>query len=373
MKAHYLISIMSIISITVFIIPNVHANPSFSLADPGTSGIPEGSNYLMDPNRDDLRFTYEYVFIRIGNVGWSQPELNATYVITNSGSSWINQTIALPGLDYWGNTTLRIDDEPIAWWYQYYVKMESTWDWDTHSCYMFNLTFAPQQSRKIDISSPILFTANIGIFPQLYPGNVSVRYIVMTGNSWTGGIGEANICVEFDNRYLKEVNYVSLSNVLFHNSTETTILKYHNTSWNPDRDLIVGWAPGNWPFNTTVSKSFNNTLNLNESFALELDSGEGLHRVEYFCDWGDGTITNWTTLSFQTHQYSSTGNYTIRIWSKHQYYGIVSDEPVTVAVTVENPVVPVKSNPGYIYLGIIWLVGCILLISGYIVFRKRKT
>lgn len=374
MKPNYLYSILFLISITVLTIPIVHANPSFSLTDPGTSGIPEayGSNYLMDPNREDLRFTYEYVFIRIGNVARSLPEFNATYVITNSGNSWINQTIALPGLDYTQNSTLSVDDAPISWWYQYYVNMENNWGWDTYACYMFNLTFAPQQSRSIDISSPIRFMVNFGAYTQLYPGNVSVRYIVLTGNSWTGGIGEADICVEFDNRYLKEVTYVSLSDITFQNTTETTKLNYHNTSWHPDRDLIVGWAPGNWPFNTTVSASFNNTLIRNETFALELNSEVRLHAVEYFFDWGDGTITNWTTLSYQTHLYSSTGNYTIKIWSKDRFYGIVSNEPVTVAVSVEDPVVAVNTNPGYLYLGIVWIIGGIVLISGYVAYRKRK-
>jgi hypothetical protein len=374
MKLNNLYSIISLISITVLIIPIVHANPSFSLTDPGTSGIPEayGSSYLMDPNRDYLRFTYEYVFIRIGNVCWGLPEFNATYVITNSGNSWINQTIAIPGLDYRENSTLRVDDVPITWRYQYYVDMENNWGWDTYACYLFNLTFAPYQSRTINISSPIIFDVYFNTGIKAYPGNLTCRYIVLTGNSWTGGIGEADICVEFDNLYLNEISNFTLKGFTYQNTTHTTRLIYHNESWHPEQDLFVSWVPENWPFNTTVSKSFNNTLVKNETFALELEFEEGLHTVEYLFDWGDGTITNWTTLSYQTHLYTSTGNYTIKIWSKDRFYEIVSDEPITVAVTVEDPVIVVNSNPGYIYLGIIWIIGCVILISGYVVYRKRK-
>jgi len=335
MKKEIHILLICIITIS-FIFPSISANPSVPITDPGTSGLPENPGpYLMDSNRSDLRFTYEYVYIQIGNVIESHPVFNATYIITNSGINWINQTIAIPGLEILDNATLTLDGNNVTWWYQYGVYVEDyIWDGGTFGCYLLNITFAPFQSRTINIESKIQFHVYFDTNPKLGSGNLSMKYIVMTGNSWVGGIGEADLVVEFDGSYLNKVTNSTLIDYNYQNETGIVRLKYHYTDWHPTTNLRVCWIPKNWPITVNATVSEDSIYRINENITIELDS-DFIYSISYMCDFGDGIIANWSSNSTITHNYSTPGTYTITIWARDGFYKAVS-EPVYLTITIEE-------------------------------------
>ena len=96
-------------TLLIIIITILTAYSSESLANPivpnwHSSGLPTIPNdaigvnvpTLIDPNNQDLLFTKEYVVLDISNYTSLMGELNATYTVLNSGTYWINQTIAIP-------------------------------------------------------------------------------------------------------------------------------------------------------------------------------------------------------------------------------------------------------------------------------------
>ena len=202
------------------ILPSVLGNPSFPIWNAGNTSLPEdtsGNVFLMDPNRFDLRFTSEYVLLEINHNSFTRGELNATYLITNSGSNWINQTIALPGYSIYAEEgeaviTIQVDEASIEYWFDA-VEIENIMPISNeYFCFLFNLTFQPLQTRKISVDFP--FTID-----RYTPGNLSAKYIVTTGNSWAGSIGQADIFYKFPTENVNDYTSIAPSNYTFENES----------------------------------------------------------------------------------------------------------------------------------------------------------
>ena len=86
-------------------------------------------------------------------------------------------------------------------------------------------------------------------------------------------------------------------------------------------------------------------------YAMNATSNLG-HSLEYRLDWGDGTITSWTTAGNETHAFASVGTYAVKSQARcATHTSVVSEwsdssavEVTTAAETVSTPMASVRAT-----------------------------
>jgi len=357
--------------------PSILANPSFPISNTGNTSIPNESpedNFLMDPNITELHFTSEYVYLKIIPQTFSRGDFNATYIITNSGTNWINQTIALPGYSWYAIlgdvvTSILVDDASVNYWVDSVIIENQIPSYtDEYYCFLFNVTFAPLQSRTISVEFP--FTID-----RYTIGNLSVEYIVTTGNSWSGSIGLADIIFEFPSEYVSEFISIIPIDCTFSNvSDSTTKLQWHYENWNPTEEIRVIWAP-DMPIEVYIEYD-DIKCNINEEILVNatiINNGATISSVQSYqlqYDFGDGYCTSWISNLTASHKYNGTGTYQIKIWVRYTgyYLEVVSEEPATISVTVGEKV----NDNSSILIGGLIILGISVFILILYVLRKNR-
>ena len=186
-----------------------------------------------------------------------------------------------------------------------------------------------------------------------------------TGNSWVGGIGEADIIVEYQAEYLNQITNTTLDDFTFSNNTNVVQMVYHYENWSPTADLRISWIPKGWPITVNSTLPDTATYKINETIEIELDSYFNRNfSVEYCCDFGDGSYSNWSTNSIITHKYSTPGTYTITIWARDGFYNVVT-EPQMSIITIEQE--DHQGTPGF---GLELII--LATVVGLIITKKRR-
>lgn len=384
-KMNYLLAIL-LVCIFLSSLNNVSANPVIPQWNPG-SPVTDDKNwipYMNDPNVLDLSFKEEWVIINASDINSMVAWLNASYIIQNTGSNWINQTIAFPGYsDFYflhGQVSIQVDGTEVAWGTTSIGIPNNDainpYGFDDHYCFFINVTFAPLQHHNISTKYPVAMMNYRD--SKTIEGTLNLIYIVTTGSLWPEPIENATIIISLPQDCVKEFALFSPDVPQYNNNSLTTNLTWHYSNWQPQKEIVASWFPKNWPVIVTANQTAFN-LSKGEEIFIELKinyTGSvdwGIfhigHRLKI--DFGDGTIQNWTDNTTFQHRYNESGNYEVKVWVMEAFEThIISEEQVVITVNVDSGQESGQLSNYYIYVGIIIVV--IIILSSVVIFLKLR-
>ncbi len=369
------------------------ANPvmlSWNSGSPAISDNTYPDNLMQDPNYQDLLFSSEYVFLEVRDIGSMKAWLDASYVISNSGSNWINQTIGIPGysfliqLEESDNTSIKIDGIEVDWMFgaidipnDYENNPHGTSD---HRSFLVNVSFSPYQVRNISVDFPVTLMNHRSA--DTVEGTLNLIYVVTTGAQWPEPIGDATIIYSIPKENIEEFVIISPELPVFNNASQNTIMTWKYQNWTPTQEIVVSWNPDNWPLYVTTNQS-SFEVGVGESISFELgayfngSANNALYnyfgQYYYKLDYGDNFIHNWSSNSSIEYIYSSPGNYTIKVWARDSSSHIEPDEPLVLYVNVTEQLPPPSDDISPFVIGGIIVIICVGFALFYYVISKRKT